>query len=313
MNNSTENTEIKITEQIKDTDVGQANHKKLNLPAVICLAAVLSGGILAVLRSLVLFGGYDNRTALYPFGALNTALWICTVGFGVALAALAYVLLKKEGGYRIYSDSVGMIFSQSLVSFSFAALAFSIILLSKKAQASLDMLDSVLIALSLVAAVAFFSDAFAKKDVLGVDASVVLKLFASVCCLFVTFYFYFDGTTAIHNTNKKFATLAFVAGLLAILYTAKSYIKTTNKLLFVSVNALCVAYCMAYALPNLIWYFSVGTHLLLNVFFDVVALALGIWSGMTLISFVPSSEESVQEKTEETEETEISSAESEEH
>ncbi len=289
MENIHENTEIKEQCDTSDTQGAEllpvGGERKYNKFAILCLVSLMCAGVLAVLRSLILFGDYDNKICLYPNGALNTALMTCTVVFFVLLSALAFISLRGEGKYKINYGSVGMIFSQSLASFSFAALAFSIIVITKKEEMSLGVFDSVLIALSLVAAVSFFSDAFAKKETLGVDASVVLKLFSSICCLFVTFYFYFDKTTAIHNTNKKFATLAFVAALLTTLYAAKAYVGRVNKIVFASANMLCVCYSVAYAVPNLVWYFKASSPLLINVFFDVVSLALAIVSAMTLLCF----------------------------
>ena len=263
-------------------------------------AALVCGGALAYIRSLILFGGYDNRICLYPNGALNTAFNICTAIFGVLLAAFAFIVLRGKEKYTVKQGGVGLIFSQSLTSLSFAALAFSVIFITKKAEASLSTFDSVLVALSLVSAVAFFASAFADKETLGVDAGVLLMLFASACCLFITFYFYFDKTTAIHNTNKKFATLAFSAALLAVFYGSKAFIKKTNKAVFAALNLLCVCYSTMYAVPNLIWYFKTSSPLLLNVFFDVVCLSLGILSFVTLLSFERAEDTQTEDAAEDT-------------
>ncbi len=279
------NESIDLNEKTDISAKINASPKKSLKLIILCAVALIFGGVLAAIRSMILFGEYDNSICLYPSGTLNSALGLGAVLFGVILAVLAFLLLRGEGTYKIAYDSIGMIFSESLLSLSFAALALSVIVAAKKAEVSLTTFDSVLIALSLVSAVSFFADAFAKKDVLGVDANVVLKLFASVCCLFITFYFYFDRTTAIHNTNKKYATLAFAAALLSILYAAKVYLKKTNKVVFATVNLLCICYTLAYAVPNLVWFFKESEPLLLNVFFDVVALALCIMSGMSLLSF----------------------------
>ncbi len=305
MNGEEKNTEIfeQTNDHTQTTDISEQAEKSTRVRvykvAFMCLAAAVFGGVLAVLRSLVLFGDYSPIIALYPNGTVNTALWVCTALFGALLFSLAFLFLRGDEKYKINYSGIGMTFAGSLLSFSFAALAFSIIVISKKDEVSLSTLDSVLIALSLVAAVAFFADAFAKRDVLGVDASVVLKLFAAICCLFITFYFYFDATTAIHNTNKKFATLAFTAALLSILYGAKAFLKKTNKAFFVAVNLLCVCYSLAYAVPNLVWYFREGSPLLLNVFFDVVCIALGIFGGMTLLCFERADDQELVSETEE--------------
>ena len=159
-------TTASITEDVKPVKRGTF----LLLFAV----SVLFGGILTCFRQLILFGEYDNRICLYPNGFLNSALNISIVAFALIAFVLSFVLLRGEGKYRIKQDSALVIFSQSLTSFSFAALAFSVVFAAKKAQVSISTFDSVLIALSLVAAVAFFSEAFASRETLGVDASVVL-------------------------------------------------------------------------------------------------------------------------------------------
>ncbi len=263
-------------------------------------AALIFGGALSYIRSLILFGGYDNRICLYPNGALNTAFNICTAVFGVLLAVLSFIVLRGKEKYTVKQGGVGLIFSQSLTSLSFAALAFSVIFIAKKAETSLSTFDSVLVALSLVAAGAFFASAFADKETLGVDAGVLLTIFASACCLFITFYFYFDKTTAIHNTNKKFATLAFSAALLAVFYGSKAFIKKTNKAVYAALNLLCVCYSIMYAVPNLIWYFKTSSPLLLNVFFDVVCLSLGALSFATLLSFERAEDAQTEEQVEDT-------------
>jgi len=250
-----------------------------------CFAAFLLGGVLAAIRSLILFGEYDNKIALYPNGTAKTTLVACFVCFSVLLAAAAYFVTKDKKKYRLAYESTGMIFTQSLLAFSFAALAFSIFFASKAAQTPLSTFDSVMIALSLIAAVAFISEAFSKKDTLGTDASVILKLFGPLCCLFITFYFYFDKTTPIHNSNKKVATLAFAAVLLSLLYGTKAFVGNAKKIAYVCPTLLSVCYATAYAVPNLVWYFKVGSPLLLNVFFDFLTLALGAYSAMSLMSF----------------------------
>lgn len=277
------------TEQIEETSLQNSGKRKRtdNKYAYAALVAFLLGGVLAVIRSLILFGDYDNKIALYPNGHLKTALIAGVVLFSTALAAVAYFLTKTDRKYRLAYENTGMIFSQSLLAFSFAALAFSIFLASKVAQVSLSTFDSVMICLSLIATVAFVSEAFSKKDTLGTDASVILKLFGPICCLFITFYFYFDKTTPIHNSNKKVATLAFVAALLSLLYGIKSFVGNAKKSVYVGTALLSVCYATAYAIPNLVWYFRVGTPMLLNVFFDVLAFALGAYCAMSLMCFEP--------------------------
>ena len=251
------------------------------------LVAFLFGGVLAAIRSLILFGEYDNRIALYPNGDMKTALVAGFVLFSAALIVLAYFVTKDERKYRLAYESTGMIFSQSLLAFSFAALAFSIFFASKVSNPPLSTFDSVMTCLSLIATVAFISEAFSKKDALGTDASVILKLFGPICCLFITFYFYFDKTTPIHNSNKKVATLAFVAALLSLLYGIKAFVGNAKKMVYASTTLLSVCYATAYAIPNLVWYFRVGKPMLLNVFFDVLAFSLGAYAAMSLMSFEP--------------------------
>ena len=83
-------------------------------------------------------------------------------------------------------------------------------------------------------------------------------------------------------------------------------IKKTNKIAFVMLNMLCVGYCMMYSVPNLVWYFKTSTPLLLNVFFDVVTLALGILGAVTLLSFERVEKSDEAEQVTEKNEAEIS-------
>ncbi len=286
--NSNENIRDFSIDTVQNEPARKKRKAALVLLSVLC---VLFGIVLLTLRLLILFSDYDNSICLYPYGALNTAFGVCTASFVLVLIVLSFVFMRGEGKYKINYSSIPLTFSQSLLSFSFAALAFSVIFIAKRAETSLSTFDSVLIALSLVSAVAFFADAFASNETLGIDAGVVLKIFACACCLFITFYFYFDKTTAIHNTNKKLATLAFSAALLAIFYSVKAYVKKTNKAVFVALNLVTVTLCVMYSVPNLVWYFKNSEPLLLNVFFDVVCLSLGILSLSALLSFERAADE----------------------
>lgn len=173
-------------------------------------------------------------------------------------------------------------FTGALLGFGFCALGISTFIATKMNTLPLSRFDGVLIVLSLVCAASFFMEL--KDGVLGKEASVVLMLFRPVCCLFVSFYFYFDSSTVIHDSNKKMATLFFATVLLALLYEVKMKLVPAKIPVFASLNALSLAYSIMYGVPNIVWYFTQGESLMLSIFFDIVVVMLGLWSVMCILS-----------------------------
>ncbi len=250
---------------------------------VLCAIALLCGGVLAALRIKVLFGAYDPATGLYPRCPDTAAFEIgmLALSLSLALGGLMFVSIKD---CRIVPIPIVRDFSGALLGFAFLAVAVSTYVSSKVNMIALSRFDGVLIVFCLVCAASFFMEAFSKSDVLSKEAATLLMLFRPVCCLFISFYFYFDSKTVIHDSNKKMATLFFAAVLLSLLCEVKMKLTKTRIVLFASLYALSLCYSIMYAVPDLVWYFVQGDSLMLSVFFDVAAAALGIWSAVCILS-----------------------------
>ena len=276
--------ESEVQSQDSVTKENGASSFSQNKFRLLCIAGAVFGVIVAAIRSLIIFGEYDNKIALYPNGAMQTAFWISLAAFALILFVAAVLLGKGKEKYRPDFEPMPVLFSQSLCAFSFAALAFVIILTSKSTDKLYQVLDSLLIVLSLISAASFFMQAYAKKESLSADAQTFLKCFGPICTLFIAFYMYFDKSSVIHNTNKQIATVAFVFSLLFLLYSVKLYVSRVKLGIYAFWCSATVFVSVAYAVPNIVWFFMKRSPLLINVFFDILVISLGVYAACVLCS-----------------------------
>ncbi len=273
-----------------------SNFKARIKTVLLFIAVLVCGSVLAGLRMNILFGEYDASIDLYPKNSANAVFETALLIISVLLIFSGLLFCSKNTKYRPGFSGVAVTFSHSLLGLCFLALGFSRFIGSKLEGRSIGRFDSVLIILSLVCAASFFMEAFSKDSQLGFDAVTVMMLSRPICCLFISFYFYFDATTVIHNSNKKMATLFFALVLLTLLYCVKFRTESAKMPVFVSLTALSLCYGVMYAVPNLVWFFMHGEELLLSVFFDITSAALSIWCGVCLLTikqkttFTPPSE-----------------------
>ena len=251
-----------------------------------CGCALLLGAVLAALRINILFTSFDPKTDLYPRGEATTLFETLLLVFCVASLLCGLLFLSKENPYKINFSGIAMTFSHSFLGLCFLGLAFASFVTSKIRGVSLSRFDAVLVIFCLVCAVSFFMEAFGKEGQLGYDATTVLMLFRPVTCLFISFYFYFDASTVIHNSNKKLATLFFAVVMLTLLMTVKFRAAAPRVSTFVSLALLSIVCGVMYAVPNLAWFFAYGEGLVLSVFFDLLTVALVIWCCVCVFSVV---------------------------
>ena len=251
---------------------------------ILCLGSVMCGGILAALRTNVLFGAFDNTIGLYPKDGATAIFDMALIVTSIVLFLGGLLFCERKSSYKLNFSGIAMTFAHSFLGFCFLGLCVSSYLTAKINGMPLSRLDAVLIILSLVCTASYFMEAFANGGQLGHDTTTVLMLFRPVCCLFISFYFYFDSTTVIHNSNKKLATLFFALILLALLSAVKLRVQKPKMVLFMSSAALSVSYGIMYFVPDLVWFFSRGEGLMLSVFFDILALALTIWCCVCILS-----------------------------
>lgn len=251
--------------------------------AVLCVAAVVFGAVTAAVRTLILFGGEGTPVSLYPNGGLTDVFAVLLLLFSVMLCLGVCIFNGESKRLTPNKGNGAMVFSGTLLGFCFLALALSVFFSAKLNETPLTMLDAVLTVLSLISSVSFFSDAFAKEQ-LSEEASIVMMLSRPICCLFITFYFYFNSSTVIHDSNKKTATLAFVFMLLSFMYGIKYHTGKPKTKSYISFTLLAVFYTIVYSLPNLVWFFAAGESLLRSVFFDLLPLAFCVYSAASLLS-----------------------------
>ena len=194
------------------------------------------------------------------------------------------LFVSKKNPYKLNFSGVGMTFSHSFLGLCFLGLGIATFIRAKIEVVSLSRLDSVLIVLSLVSAASFFMEAFGTDVGLGHDATTVMMLFRPITCLFISFYFYFDTTRVIHSSNKRLATLFYALVLLTLLYAVKFRTQKPRIYVFMSFAALSVSYGIMYCVPNIVWYVFHGEELVLNIFFDLLAVALTIWCFVCILS-----------------------------
>ena len=251
---------------------------------VLLLASFVLGGVCAALRILVLSSDYIHSEGLYQNGRYYELFSAFAVGAGLVLFLLGLTFAAGKMRYTIREGSLLSIFANAFCGFCFLALAFSIFLSAKISGVGLARLDSVLVVLSLVCAVSFLLEAFSRQDNLSADALLIMMLSRPVVCLFISFYFYFDSSTVIHNSNKKVATLFFAIALLSLLYFVKLRCTEGKGWIFASVTAVSICYGITYVVPNLFWYFTKGEPMFLGIPFDVVGVALLTWLSSALLS-----------------------------
>lgn len=251
---------------------------------VLCVAAVLFGMLLAALRMSILFGSFDPAIDLYPKGSARDTLESVLFFGSLVLLLGGALFVSKENRYKLNFSGVTMTFSHSFLGLCFLGLAIATFIRAKIGEVSLSRLDSVLIVLSLVSAASFFMEAFGTDAGLGHDATTVMMLSRPITCLFISFYFYFDTTSVIHSSNKRLATLFYALVLLTLLYAVKFRTQKPRVFVFMSFAALSVSYGIMYCIPNVVWFVLRGDELVLNIFFDLLALALTVWCLVCVLS-----------------------------
>lgn len=249
-----------------------------------CGIALLLGAVLAALRINILFTTFDPKTDLYPRDAMTSTFEVVLLVFCIASLLCGLLFMSKRSLYKINFSGIAMTFSHSFLGLCFLGLSFASFITSKIREVSLSRFDAVLVIFCLVCAVSFFMEAFGKEGQLGYDATTILMLFRPVTCLFISFYFYFDTTTVIHDSNKRLATLFFAVVLLTLLMTVKFRAATQRVSAFISLALTSIVCGVMYAVPNLVWFFSYGEGLVLSIFFDLLTVALVIWCCVCVLS-----------------------------
>lgn len=272
----------------------------------VCALSALSGVLLALLRMNILFGSYISSTGLYPEGTHTSAFETGLIVLSLSLAVCGFLFSSRGIRYEFVRLPVAGAFAGGLAGFGMLALGVSVFISAKISGESLTRFDSILVILSLVCAASFLMEAFSGEEKLSPDGVSVLMLFRPICCLFISFYFYFDSTTVIHDSNKKMAILFFAAVLLSLLYEVKMRVTRARTSTFVVLSALSLCYGIMYAVPGIVWYFASGEALVLSVFFDVAVLFLSVWCAVRLISLTSRTDTDGAEAPEASEITEAS-------
>ena len=275
----------------------------------VCALSVLNGTLLALLRMNILFGSsYIPSTGLYPEGTHTSAFETGLIVLSLSLMNYGFLFSSRGRRYEFVRLPVAGTFAGGLAGFGMLALGVSVFISAKISGESLTRFDSILVILSLVCAASFLMEAFSGEEKLSPDGVSVLMLFRPICCLFISFYFYFDSTTVIHDSNKKMAILFFAAVLLSLLYEVKMRVTRARTSTFVILNALSLCYGIMYAVPGIVWYFASGEALVLSVFFDVAVLFLSVWCAVRLISLTSRTDTDGAEAPETAEAPEITEA-----
>ena len=133
---------------------------------VLCVLAMLCGGVLCALRLRILFGAYDPSAGLYPKCPDASAFEIGMIALSVSLA-LGGMMFVKCKDLELRPVPVVRDFAGAFLGFAFLAIAVSSYIRSKVDMIPLSKFDGVLIVLCLVCAASFFMEAFAKREKLS--------------------------------------------------------------------------------------------------------------------------------------------------
>ena len=247
-------------------------------------ASLLCAAVCGAFRFLIITTEYDHTEGLYPGGGNTDMLYAVIVASTLLLICLGAMFGSKSTEYTIKDGTPLTLFANTFAGLGFLALAFSIFLSAKAVGVGLGRLDAVLVVLALVCSVSFLLEAFSREGAITGDALHIMMLSRPICCLFISFYFYFDSSTVIHNSNKKIATLFFTAALLSLLYLVKIRITDSRIWSFMSFSAISVCFGITYFVPNLIWYFTEGEPMFLGIVFDIVCVAVCVLISAYMLS-----------------------------